>query len=794
MSAAAWVGLPLVFYLLASGLGMVAQRVTRFALLPGLHAPVGACLAVLVALPVIQLGGTAPVTAVLLVVLAVVGLVLGRRALRASLLPGWAGIAALATLALYLAPVVLSGHWTFLGYNFVNDTGTHLAMVDQVGHHAATPPPHQLSTRDQYVTATLGSNYPLGTYGVLSALGALVPVDPAALYQPFIACFAALAAMALATLARGLGVRAPVAAGVGALALGAGLTYQYALHGAIKELGLVLVLAVIAALTREMLDARLHAGAVALLALCLAAGIGVFSVAAAAYGGGSALVVLAALAIERPRPRPATIGLAVAVAAVVLGLAVLPVAGDTLSFGEQASGAFASGGGAVSPTVLGHLLRPLPIYEALGIWFRDDYRYPLQPGAGEIAGSILFGVAGVLLVLAAVMELRRRRLGALLAVVPAILVYLLASPRLTPYADAKLLVVLSPMAVFAVAMGALYLRRRSAVVGLLAGVLIAGGVLFTDALAYHHAHLAPEDRLLAVRDAADHARGEGAVMLPEWEELAKYFAGDIPLTVAPESYPPLSVEPRRSEPVFNRSFDLDELRLGYVERWPVLMLRRSPVRSTPPANYVRTYQNAYYELWRRRATPRVLEHLPLQPFGQAAARPRCAQVRALGRRAGPGERLLAVARPSLPTLDPTHPPVRPQSWPDTPDRKLLVPVSRARAPGRVSAPAGRYRVWVRGGGGRAISADIDGRTLTAPQQINTPGGWVELGQVDLSAGSHAVTILWPGASLRPGDGFPGEIGRLVLEPERPLTRVTVSPAQAGKLCGLPWDWIERVAR
>ncbi|MEO8691058.1 MAG: hypothetical protein ABI611_22955, partial [Solirubrobacteraceae bacterium] len=389
--------------------------------------------------------------------------------------------------------------------------------------------------------------------------------------------------------------------------------------------------------------------------------------------------------------------------------------------------------------------------------------------------------------------LRRRRFGALLAVLPPFLVYLFAAPRLSPYADAKLLVALSPMAVFSVGIGVWWLSRRAVAVAVVAAVLIGGGVLFSDALAYHHVRVASVDRLLSLRDAAEHAPHDRQWLLPEWEELAKYFAGDLPLNVGPESYSPRPVEPRAPGPIFGLSFDLDQLRLAYVESWPGLMLRRSPLASAPPANYARTYSNTYYELWRRRSTPRVLEHLSLQGFAQGAGRPKCDEVRQLARRAGPGQRLVAAARPILPEFDPARSPTRPRSWGVAPVPGLVIPQSRAQASGRVRVPGGRYRVWVRGGGGRAISAVIDGREVGARQQVNTPGQWLALGDADLDPGMHAVAIVWPGASLRPGNGFPGMIGPLVLEPQRRRTLVNVSPKRApGVLCGRSWDWIERV--
>ena len=793
-SVAAWLGLPLVLHLVATGVGSLAERVARHPLPPSLLAPMGACLAVLVSLPVVQLDGPAVVTALLLAALALAGLVLSRGDLRARLLPGWPALAALAALALYLAPVVLSGSWTWLGYNFVNDTAIHLAMIDHVAEHGAAVAGGLPSTHDNAINGTLGTGYPLGTYGLLAALAWFVPVETAALYQPFIACLAALAAMALATLARAAGAGARAAAAIGLLAVGATITYQYALHGAIKEVALVLVLAVVAALAREALDARLHPGAVALVALCSAAGVGVFSAAAGAYTLALGVLVLLAVVVERARPSWKAVAIAAGAGVVAFAIAGLPIAADSLSFGTGAGSAFAENtGNPITPTVFGHLVRHLPIYEGLGVWFRDDYRYPLEAGLPRTSATILIVLAGVLVVVALVVELRRRRLAVVLALAPALLVYVIAAPRLAPYADAKLLVALSPMLVFAAAMGAWWVGRRSSVAGVLAAALLAGGVVVSDAIAYHHARLAPVDRLLALRDAAEHVPRGDRVLTAEWEELAKYFDGGRALNVGPEAYSPDKVKLRKPGPIFDRSFDLDQLTLEYVEQFPALLLRRSPLASSPPANFVRRYENAYYELWLREDAPRVLEHLPLPASGAGSDVPDCREVEAMARRAGAGQELLALGRPPLAVFDPAKPPARPRSWGDADVPGLLVPFSRARARGRVSLPvAGRYRVWVEGGGGRSSVVRVDGRVVGAARQINTPSQWLETGQATLSAGSHAVELSVPGGSLRPGDGFPGELGRVVLELDRASTRVSVAPSRARELCGRSWDWIERV--
>ena len=266
----------------------------------------------------------------------------------------------------------------------------------------------------------------------------------------------------------------------------------------------MLVLAVIAALAREALDARLHLGAVALLALCSAAGVAVFSVAAGAYSRRSACS--AGRRGDRARAAAlASVAIAAGVGVVAFAIAGLPIAADSLSFGTGAGRRSRS-----EPA--------MPSRRPCSATWSAIYRSTKASASGSAtttvtrsrsasrarAATVLFVLAALLVIVAAVVELRRRRLAVILALAPALLVYVLAAPRLSPYADAKLLVALSPMARVRGRHGRLVARTPRTAAGLVAAVLLAGGVLISDAIAYHHAQLAPVERLLALRDAVDH--------------------------------------------------------------------------------------------------------------------------------------------------------------------------------------------------------------------------------------------------------------------------------------------------
>jgi hypothetical protein len=332
-------------------------------------------------------------------------------------------------------------------------------------------------------------------------------------------------------------------------------------------------------------------------------------------------------------------------------------------------------------------------------------------------------------------------------------------------------------------------------------VALAAGVIVSDAIAYRGAHIVPVERMDALRDAAEHGAGRGPWLFPEWEEYAKHFGKPAAVNVASESSTPRSVSLREDQIIFNTTFDLDDMRLEYVESWPGIMLRRSPENSRPPADYERTYRNAYYELWEKRSDgPTVIEHLPLQRQGQAAVPPRCQDVRDLAARVRNGERLLAARRDTLPTVGVMIPPA---FGTKRPDRTQWYPIDylpgavgtdgHGWIAGRLDVPSGEYAVWVKGGGGRPLGVFVDGRKVGEQRQINTPGQWLPIGSVRLVAGSHEVKLVRPGAGLEPGNGVNGPIYGIALERQEQRPLVSVPPEQAeARLCARPWDWVERV--
>lgn len=795
-SLGAWVLFPLVAYVLAAGLALLAGRLVKAAVPGPLLAPVGFFLGIVVTLPVYKLGGNQWIAAVVLVVLAVGGHVLARERWRERVRPGWPGLAALLAYGLYIAPVVVSGHWRWLGYNFVNDTAVNMVMIDHIAHHGVRLATGPDSTTKSLINGTLSSQYPMGLHSLVASLRAVLGFLPlAAVYQPFIALTAGLAASGLAWLAERARIRGAIAAVIGAVAASGNLTYWYASHGAFKELAMVTMVATSAALCALVAHERLRVGWVVQLGVVFAASVGIFATAALAYVGVFAVVLLAVLLARADRPRIGRLAVAAGAGLGAMVLTGFSGLGDAISYGRGASGYYAAAGGlsgANSTAFLGHLLRPLPLQEGVGIWLGSDYRVPLAGAAAAITG-VLTVLVVVLVAVVAGVELWRRRPAALYVIVATLAVYAVGHSRLGPYAEAKLLVILTPAVVFAALMGAWWVARRVPVAGVALGLAVAGGVLVSDALAYHAARLAPVDRLQAFEDAAAHAPARGMVLVPEWEEWAKYFDAGRQLDVSSEAFSPRGVELRTYFPYFAHSIDLDLMTLRFADSFGAVILRRGPDVSRPPADYRLAYQNDWYALWlKERRGPVVLDHLSLQSTDQAVGVPDCGPLRALARAAGPGEQIIGAARAPTRLFDYTeHPPAgwNPGSAPHT-----VVPNQPGHARGPQWLPAGRYRVWLRGSTGRRLTVTVDGRTVGRPVGVNTPDTWLPAGEVTLRrTATHSVELRRPGGGLAPGDGYAADIGPLAFQRiGAPGGLERIRPGDVGRACGRTWDWIERV--
>lgn len=786
------VGAPLVMWVLCLGCGLTVERLLRVRLANALVPLLGLCTALIVIFPGYSLGIGDELAIGLLAALTLLGFLLARDGLRARINPGWAGLAGLGIYVLYMLPVIAYGHWTWSGYDFVNDTAFEMLLADHIKTFGTTLGNMPQSTARDFVSAYLSTGYPLGSQALLGTLSGITGTDVAVLYQGFISTLAAFGAIALATVTRGfLDARRAALAGFGAMA--ANLTYQYALQGNIKEIGLAATVCIMLALAAEsMRFSKPYAGA-ALIAIPAAAALLVYNVVAAPYVGALVLFLgIGFVVANRRLPRIGWVGPAATGAVVVVALSI-PVMGKLSTFFQIARSVQGSTG--AGATAIGQLLRKLPISQISGIWLSGEYRLAIASHHAGLVTAIATAVILLAIIPAVVYALWRKEPMLLAATGMVGLVLLIVFPRASPYAQGKLIAMSSPFVVLVALAGLLSIRKgRLSILGLGGTLALCLGILASDALAYAHDRVAPTAQIEAMSAVAKRFAGQGLVLWNENEEYTKYFARETRIDGPYEPFTPYQVQLLSPTSFYGRYFDLDEQTLASIERYPIIVMRRSPSASRPPANYRLAYENAYYQAWKRTARPIVLMHLPLQRTYSSFAPVPCTALRSMVKSAPQGARLAIAIPPEEAYFEVASDLRRWGTWPASAEQPGgVVTDTGGHAEGTVRvSQAGEYKVWVQGDFPRPVQAEVDHRTVGSVSGSNTHGEWLQAGEVKLSAGSHVLGVT-KGAGHRyfgPGEWGVGAIGAIALRATRPERLVSIPLSRYRSICGVQADWVE----
>lgn len=794
------VGVPVVMWVLCLGCGLALERALRVRISNALLLPLGMCVAFALIFPGYAAGAGDALAIVLLVAVTLAGLVFAKDGLRARLNPGWPGVAGLAAYVLYMLPVIVYGHWTWSGYDFVNDTAFEMLLASHIKGYGLTLGNIPLTSEQQYLMSYLDSAYPLGTQSLLGTLSGLTHTEVAVLYQGFVSSLAALGAVALATVSRGL-LNARRAALVGFAAIAANLTYQYALQGDIKEIGLLAVVCAGVALAREVISlARPYVGAV-LMAVVVAAAMATYNAVALAYMGGLVLFLgLGVLLVYRKLPSVRWLG-PVLVGGCLAAVLSIPSLVSFKTFFEVAqAGQGATGVGA---SQYGQLLRVLPLSQLSGVWLAGEYRLAI---ASHHAG-LLTAIATVAILLAIVpavtWALWRRKPGVPIAVGMVGLVLLIVFPRVSPYSQGKLLAMSSPLVVLCGLVGLLSLRalpgksgRRLGVLGVGATVAATLAILASDMLAYSRDSVAPTAQIEAMRETGDHFAGRGLVLWNEFQEYAKYFARAAKISSPFEALTPQQVQLRSPTSFYGHYFDLDEELLSFVEGYPIIVTRRSPAASRPPANYRLVYENSYYLGWERTSTPQVLEHLPLQQLYSPSQIIQCGALAPIVAKAPRGSRLAVALAPEVSVFEPASDSTRSGGWPlDSLQPRAVETITAGHAEGVILAKhEGVYTVWVQGDFPRPVHVFVAGHEVGSVSGKNTPGQWLRAATLHLKAGRYEVRVVKTSGHRHfgPGEFGVGTIGAVAFQRQEPERLLTLPLSHWRTLCGSEADWVEVV--
>jgi hypothetical protein len=804
--ALAWIAFPLLLAAASGGLGLLVERLAGARVPGALVVPLGFAALVAVATLSTAWSVTAPATPYLAAALALAGVAAGWGRLRDAPPDPALALLALGVLAVYAAPVALSGEPTFAGYGVLGDTAVQLIGVDRLLDAGRTLDGLAPSSYQGALDAYFGSGYPFGAQVAIGSLRPFVGVDLAWVYQPGLAFIVVCLALSLHVLATQVVRGRWTAAAVAFVAAQPALVFAYALQGSVKELAAAALLALLAALlvpfARAVRDGGASARVGVPLAVAVAAAGAVLGPAVALWAGPLAVAALV-LAVRAQPGGGAPIRQVAAFAGVVLVLSVPLLV--------ELGGYFRVTAGVVTANEeVGNLLRALDPLQAMGIWINGDYRL-LPDGRWLPVTRVLIALALAGALLGVVVAVRRRAWPTLLYAGTALVGAVVVVGAGSPWADAKALMIISPALLLVALLGPTALATadggrgwavRSSTLAL--GLAIVAGVLASNALAYRDARLAPYDRLAELQDVGERLDGRGPVLTTEFEEFGKHFLRAADPSGVSEAYSPRPADPAPDGgdgPRFGHPSDLDALSQAYVHAYPTLVLRRSPLASRPPADYELTWRGDWYDVWTRRADgAEVLAHLPLGSQLSPSARPTCADVATLARQARAAGAQLAFSERAAPAaFVPAQAGALPGGWSRDRDEPLFLRSSGGGSlAGTASvAAAGDHVAWVGGSFGTApLALEIDGRRVgTLRRALSGRGQYARVGRpVALAAGEHEVRLVRLRRPLSPGNGG-SMIGPVVLEPAAPAPAVRYAPPSAWRtLCDRTLDWIEVVRR
>jgi len=806
---------PLLLLALSAGTGLLVRRLSGGAVSGALLVPVGFAAVVAVAVIATASSSWAPASGYIVLGVALLGVVVeapwrGLELPRPARAIPWGVLVGLAAFAAVAGPQLFSGAPAIPGLARNVDTAFQLDFAQYLANAAR----HSVGADSSYhlvVAKFIVDGYPGGGQATLGAVAALMHTDVAWCFQPFMGFTAAMGAVSIFVLAGRLSTSQPLRAAGSCVAILPNVLYGYSLTGGIKELTTASLLMTVVAALGEGLPGEAGPRAMLGPAVAVAATLASFSFGVAPW---LSLVFAGAFVVTVLRRGRRLAGVrdwvVMAVLAGVLAIPTLITSAKLFSIAGHAVGGVVNLG-------LGNLSAPVSTWSSAGVWLVPDYRYP--PAHPSISKA--FGVVVIVLAVIGVLHAlgRRRWAVAFLGLsAPVALWYWVAHTG--PWIEFKAYTVTATIALAMALVGVLGLwslrdRPRRAgrrfdpvirgalpVLGVGAGLAVAGAVLYEDAQTYHQTTLTPAAAFHDLADIGARYAGQGPALYPDFNEFAEYFLrreqGSSPVDPANLRF---DLQPGiASAGQGNQQFDLNQFKLPFLESFRLLVVPTSPIRARPPANYQLVRTSRYFQVWRRTGSPAdVIAHLPLGGSPTDRGDGYCHRVERIVRRAGPGARI-AYAVPTVASgLNPVLA-AHSRHWQALNSGQL-----RARGPGFVEAAPqvsrGTYGVWLQGSVGRAVSIAVNGRRVgTVGYQESYPGEWVYFGRVPLPGGPAIVRLTRGGGSLHPGNGdsskdpVSGLIGPIFLQREDGGTiHMFVAPAsQAARVCRAPvgYQWID----
>ncbi len=789
---------PLLLGVLSLGCGLLVERLTGARLPALLLIPVGFGALVAVSQFTTWNRMIAPWTPWILVLLTLAGFALTRVQVRErwrSRPRGWwwcfaAGVGAY---LVTVAPEIVAARVTFTGYLLDTTGAIQVAGAERLLHFGHDFSGGLLPGLGTQLAAYFGKSYPTGGHGVLASVGWLSGQSLIWLYSPFQAAELGITALGLAYAARVAGLRRSYAAITGMIAAVPALVYAYALMGSIKELTALPMLILMGALLACARSLRETAGWRAGLpfAFAAAAAFGAIGIAASPWIVlfGLAFVVAAVPFTGKLEVRrTATTGAWLAASTAIVALPTVAPLSQTLTLAESVSNSDVA---AVSDP--GNLVRPLKFIQVLGVWLGESHR--VEPRYLNQT-NVLVGIVVLCIGIGLLWLVRRRSWSVLAFILISVLTWGILHTKATTWTNAKILMLLSPVAVFAALVGAFGLAQRLRWEGLLLGVAVVGGVLASDALLYHGTNLAPTARYQELQTIDTRFAGSGPTLTPDFDEYSLYLLRNIGPDGPGLAYPAAFQFAAGTTGGYGHSYDLDRIALASVEQYPMIVMRRSPAWSRPPGNYREVWKGRYYTAWRR-VGPSPLAHFPLGGSFTPSVVPSCRAVRSIATEAIHDKANLAYAprqiNVSADLSRAQHSPTLALTT-DLEGRPEYIFAGPGSLQGSLTVSrSGDYEVWLAGNADRPLQVRIDGHVVgSVAQESGDDGAVMHVADVPMTAGRHTYEVSRGGGDLLPDDNGSASIDGFVLQPVNvsaaPVLRIP--PSRWRSLCSRPLDWIE----
>jgi hypothetical protein len=787
------------------GCGLLVRRIAGGALSTLLLAPVGFALLVAICAFTTSYGWLAPAAGPIVTAVAVVGFVLEARSRPLTLprLSGgpwlWPVIAALVVFAAVGGPVFLTGSVGWTGYTRIVDIAFQMDFAQHLADAGRVLPPNGGSSYNIVTSKLLGIGYPGGSQATLGVMANLTHTNVAWCYQAFLAFAAAMGALAIYSMLGRVTQNGLMRCLGAAVAIQPNILYGYALEAGIKELTTASLLLVVVAVLTDRLPGKGLRRSVVPLAVAVSGAFGAFSLGLAPWLGlllaGAFIVSL----IRRSGHRYVLESWAVfAAVATVISLPGLITAAKLASVAGTAVGGVVDLG-------LGNLATPVSRWASAGVWLTGDYRYPLaHTTTSHVFDVIIIGLA-VLGVLAAAAR-KRWALVVLGVTTPIALDYFIKHS--TAWIQLKAFTITAAFVVLLAFAGAAALQRMGrrwvSPLGWVAALVIAGGVLYGNALIYHDTTLAPGARYHDLAAVASRYAGHGPTLDPYFDEYAEYFLrGQGGSTLVNPANFGLAVRPGVPAPPGGQSFgwDLNQLVPSYIQSFPLIIQPRSPTASRAPSNYDLIERTHFFDVWRRdRPSSAVLQHYPLSSLPHERTPALCRLITAAARRAGPGAEVAYATNATVAVVNPVEG-IHPDYW------KALGPSTLAAYGAGTAqmrfalAGAGSYSIWLQGSLGRPLAVYVDGKRLSSiGYEERYPDQFLLVADATLGAGRHTLRLVRGGGSLHPGSGdpaveaIPRTIGAIVFNREASTAnQVYVAPAtRTAQICSAPvgYEWLE----